>query len=42
MKQITDSQLRALFKLLSDDDEKIAKLVSQQILQVGEPALPLL
>jgi len=42
MKPITDSQLRALFKLLSDDDEKIAKLVSQQILQVGEPAIPLL
>jgi regulator of sirC expression with transglutaminase-like and TPR domain len=42
MKQITDNQLRALFKLLSDDDEKIAKLVSQQILQVGEPAIPLL
>lgn len=42
MKPITESQLRALFKLLSDDDEKIAKLVSQQILQVGEPAIPLL
>jgi regulator of sirC expression with transglutaminase-like and TPR domain len=42
MKPITDTQLRALFKLLSDDDEKIAKLVSQQILQVGEPAIPLL
>jgi regulator of sirC expression with transglutaminase-like and TPR domain len=42
VKPITDNQLRALFKLLSDDDEKIAKLVSQQILQVGEPAIPLL
>jgi regulator of sirC expression with transglutaminase-like and TPR domain len=42
MKPITDNQLRALFKLLSDDDEKIAKLVSQHILQVGEPAIPLL
>ncbi len=42
MKPITENQLRALFKLLSDNDEKIAKLVSQQILQVGEPAIPLL
>ncbi len=42
MKPITDNQLRALFKLLSDDDEKIAKLVSQQILKVGEPAIPML
>jgi len=42
MKQITGSQLQALFKLLSDDDEKIAKIVSQQIQQVGKPAIPLL
>jgi regulator of sirC expression with transglutaminase-like and TPR domain len=42
MKPITESQLRALFRLLSDEDEKIAKLVSQQILKVGEPAIPLL
>ena len=42
MKPISENQLRALFKLLSDEDEKIAKLVSQQILQVGEPAIPYL
>jgi regulator of sirC expression with transglutaminase-like and TPR domain len=37
-----DNQIRALIRLLSDQDERIAKTISCKLVEIGDPAIPLL
>ncbi len=40
--QISDSQIRALIRLLTDEDERIVQRITCQLVQVGDPATSLL
>lgn len=42
MAQSSDSQIRALIRLLSDQDQRIVKTISDQLVQAGDAAVPLL
>jgi len=37
-----ESQIKALIRLLSDEDEKIVKTISGKLVEIGAPAVPLL
>jgi regulator of sirC expression with transglutaminase-like and TPR domain len=37
-----DNQIRALIRLLSDEDDRIAKTISCKLIEIGDPAIPLL
>jgi regulator of sirC expression with transglutaminase-like and TPR domain len=36
------SQIKALIKLLSDDNTKVARTIGEKLVEIGEPAIPLL
>ena len=42
MAQTSPSQIKALIRLLDDDDERIAQTISAQLIQAGDGAIPLL
>ncbi len=42
MVSASDSQIKALIRLLSDDDERIAKTIGAELIAIGDSALPLL
>lgn len=37
-----ESQIRALIRLLSDEDDRIARTISGKLVEIGDPAIPLL
>src|SRR5689334_15409307 len=37
-----ESQIRALIRLLSDEDDRIAKTISGKLVEIGDVAIPLL
>ena len=37
-----EGQIRALIRLLADEDERIARTISSKLVQIGDPAVPLL
>ena len=37
-----DNQIRALIRLLSDEDDRIAKTISGKLIEIGDCAIPLL
>jgi regulator of sirC expression with transglutaminase-like and TPR domain len=37
-----ESQIKALIKLLSDDNTKVARTIGEKLVEIGEPAIPLL
>ena len=37
-----ESQIKALIKLLSDDNTKVARAIGEKLIEIGEPAIPLL
>ena len=39
---IPESQIRALIRLLADEDEKIVQTISGQLIDIGPSAVPLL
>ena len=42
MLSIPEPQIRALIRLLSDEDERIARTIAGKLAEIGEPAVPLL
>jgi len=42
MLSIPEPQIKALIRLLSDDDERIARTIAGKLAEIGEPAVPLL
>lgn len=38
----TENQIKALIRLLSDDDQRIAKAISTKLVEIGDSAVPLL
>lgn len=37
-----DSQIKALIKLLSDENSRIARTIEEKLIEIGDPAIPLL
>ena len=37
-----DNQIKALIKLLSDENSRIARTIEEKLIQIGDPAIPLL
>lgn len=42
MSRPADSQIRSLIRLLSDEDDKIARTIGAKLVEIGEPAVPYL
>lgn len=42
MVPVGESQIKALIRLLSDEDERIVKTISGKLVEIGSPAVPLL
>src|SRR2546426_5837877 len=42
MLSIPEPQIRALIRLLSDGDERVARTIAGKLAEIGEPAVPLL
>src|SRR2546427_45026 len=42
MLSVPEPQIRALIRLLSDGDERIARTIAGKLAEIGEPAVPLL
>src|SRR2546428_2346406 len=42
MLSVPEPQIRALIRLLSDGDERVARTIAGKLAEIGEPAVPLL
>ena len=42
MLSVPEPQIRALIRLLSDADERVARAIAGKLAGIGEPAVPLL
>src|SRR5713101_4465714 len=42
MLSLPEPQIRALIRLLSDEDERVARAIAGKLAEIGEPAVPLL
>ena len=42
MSLVSESQIKALIRLLADEDERIAKTICDKLVETGEPAIPFL
>ena len=42
MPLVSESQIKALIRLLADENERIAKKICDKLVEAGDPAIPLL
>lgn len=42
MAQVSETQIRALIRLLSDDNDRVAKTISAKLIEIGDSVVPLL
>src|SRR6185436_19827437 len=42
MPSVGEGQIKALIKLLSDENTRVAKTIGEKLIEIGDPAIPLL